>query len=277
MKPKKELIGNILLLKDCIKLKHPQEYILNLKNKQQELLIFGCPHSFDPTDKKFQEIEFLFKEFYHNNKKKKIEVVVERFIPPVIKSKTKMIQNFDDTGFIAYLARPKKIEVFCPEPTSQEILNFVLQRGCDKINIAAWVLLNILCTKKILNIKNIGQIIVTLIQIKKQLGLKDEFLNSIVKKINSVAKKKILPLDFKDLVNKKLPVQIICQLQNPSTDKTIFNRVGAEINLARDYFFIIQILSRLKKGKSIFGVLGTNHVVAQEKVYRKFFRKNNEV
>jgi hypothetical protein len=86
-----------------------------------------------------------------------------------------------------------------------------------------------------------------------------------------------LPLDFKDLVNKKLPVQIICQLQNPSTDKTIFNRVGAEINLARDYFFIIQILSRLKKGKSIFGVLGTNHVVAQEKVYRKFFRKNNEV
>jgi hypothetical protein len=272
MKLKKELIQNLLLLKDCAKLKYPSECILNLKNGQQELLFFGCQHSFSPSDRKFDRIEKLFKKFCFNKSTKNTAVVLEKFLPPSGNAREESIKKYGETGLVSFLARKKKIKVFCPEPNHRQSFDFMIARGCQKIDIVGWIVLNILNTKKEITENDAKQIISILEQLKKQLKFKGDIVSQVIKKINLVAGKEILTFKNNQFYCKKSSFKIIYNLQNPLSDKTVFNRVGVEINLARDYFIAEQILARLKK--KIFLEFLAPTTWWRKKKYIEIFLKN---
>lgn len=64
-------------------------------------------------------------------------------------------------------------------------------------------------------------------------------------------------------------------IQSPFLNKARINKVGGFINLARDFFIVSAILNKLGAGKNVLAVFGANHVVAQEKVLKEYF-KNKE-
>ena len=279
----KNLYKRILTLQAYSKIEHNNPYVIHLKNNKQELIFFGVDHSRNPKDAEYQRIGELFKSLIDSHSKRKIIVLLENFIPPrLFKTSEEMIKSFGESGFVYYIAKKSGIAVICPEPKSAEILKIAASVTNKKIEIAAWALLNSinwrLKENNHLLKEDIEATKKVLIAINKSLKMlkriTPEKLFAILSlKINFEAKRNILPSSLNDLTTVKLNSKLIKNLQNPFINQTKINNAGAEVNRARDYFIARSIIKQIKSGKSVFAVFGSDHVVCQEKVIRKYFKK----
>jgi len=86
-------------------------------------------------------------------------------------------------------------------------------------------------------------------------------------------KRNILLWIFLNIISNKFKLKEIKKLQDPFIKFSELNKIGADFNLARDYYISKGILKQLKSNYSIFAVFGANHVVCQEKVIRRFLEK----
>lgn len=77
-----------------------------------------------------------------------------------------------------------------------------------------------------------------------------------------------------NIISNKFKMKEIKKLQDPFIKFSELNKVGADFNLARDYYISKGILKQLKSDYNVFAVFGANHVICQEKVIRLFFDKN---
>jgi len=272
MKINQNVIKNILTIINYSSRKYRSPYILNLQKQNQGLLIYGCKHSNNYKDKKFRKIEQLFHKFLDEYGKKETMIIIEGDIPEKNYPLEKMVSKYRESGFMYKLAIENSVKKISVEPTLREIKSFVLNRRHKKIDILTWIFCNMLVNKlkisKKITIKDIDdfkKIIETFLNNDKDIYKK------IVARINYFSGKNILPENIYLLTKFNLNLRLLKGIEDPFINNTSINLVGADFNLARDYFMAKKILYLLEKKKNIFGVLGLNHVVSQASVIKKYF------
>jgi len=241
---------------------------LELKRNNKELLIIGCHHS-KKYNNNHKKIESLFNSFIKDKNKKQITVLFEGHPQGNVKNKKSLIQKYQEAGLLYFLSHKEKINSTSLE---DDVSRFVKNMH-KKDEMILWILLNILNYRKkaILspnNIKEIKSTLEALGQKMKMTGNGDEIFKKLSLKLKKIYNKKILPEKIEELKNYKLNLKEINKLQSPFLNLTLLNKVGKDFNLARDYFIAEKILTQFKK-KSIFCVIGLNHLISIEKVIKK--------
>lgn len=267
---------NLIPLQKYIKLKHKNPYLLNFFREKQEILYLGVKHSKNTKNRQFKVIEKLLREFLNRHAKSEVIIFLESFIPPLINNRDKMIINFGETGLIYLISAGEKLKMICPEPSQKQVLTFVKNRNHNIIDILLWIFINIfynkLMAKKENNLtkelfKESLMVVKKITKIQKESNLEKKF----VKQLNLILRNKTKKSLFNILI--RLTLKEIKKLQNPFIKFSKLNKIGADFNLARDYYISKEIIKQLKKNKSIFAVFGANHVFCQEPILKKYFKK----
>lgn len=279
------ILNDIISASKIAKRKYKIPYIF----KRSKIIIYiGVNHSNNPKKPQFKLIKRLFQKFIADNKNNTV-VILENFIPYVKDSGDEMIKSFGETGLVAYLAEKYGIDKIAVELDQTSMLNFV-ERKFKKLDIALWIFLNYVSVRFNSVDKLSQKEIVSFISIlDKQLKInKLEKVADVSNRKNAIEKyyfrvwrKKLLtisgceylPRIIKTIKKNNLDLAAIKKLQNPWQEKTLLNKIGAEMNDARDRFILLSILKLLASGKKIFAVFGANHVVAQEPVLKLFIKR----
>lgn len=271
----KNIEEKILPLSQYPKTEPKSPLILHLKKEGQELFLYGCKHSNNIRNKQFKEIEAKFNYFFRNNHTP--VVIIEGQEPPE-SSKEELIKRYGEAGFLFYLSQNKKLKIYEIEPSWDQLLKFAVKRN-RKIDVASWILLNSLHNKlrtgkridekAAINIKSL----LGYVNEKLSLTKADNVLELISDNLSHATGKLVLPKLPEQLIDFTFDSKYILKLQSPFLSQTIFNKVGADINLGRDYFLSKNILKLLERGKNVFGVLGLNHVFCTQRVFEEFFKK----
>lgn len=244
-------------------------YILDFKNEKARFAYIGVKHSNDPKNIQFKKIELLLKKFLKATQSKKIVIGIESIPPHANLPKNKLIEKYGESGLLAYFAKMNNLKIICPEPTQYDMLKLILfENKFNKLDILSWIYLNMLCAalkkEESLQVANI-KIKPLLDQIIKKYGFKKINKDPIMQ-----IQRKIINLYGKSI--SKMSKQELCALQDPFKIGSPFNDVGAEFNTIRDKFIARNFLDVLIKGKNIFSIYGFNHVIAQEPVFKVFFK-----
>ncbi|OGM94663.1 hypothetical protein A2524_02045 [Candidatus Wolfebacteria bacterium RIFOXYD12_FULL_48_21] len=273
--PLKNAEERILSLAQYPKAEPKSPFILNLKNKEQELFLYGCKHSKNIRNKQFKDIEKHFNYFLQNNRN--VAIIIEGHTPNV-SSKDELVKKYGETGFVFYMSQKNKIKIYEIEPSWDQLLKFATKRNSE-VNVASWILLNNLNSrikmgnkfdeKTIASIKSL----IHSIDEKLHLTKMGSAFGIISNNLMNVTGKSVLPENPEQLTDFDLDSRYIFKLQNPFSTRTVLNKVGTDINLGRDYFLSKNILSLLKKNKSVFGVIGLNHVFCTKDIFEDFFKK----
>jgi len=253
-----------------IKIRYKKPYILNFKNKDQEIICFGVEHSNNYKDGLFKKMEEFFEEFRKENKLKKIIILAEGFLPEKNEGKEKLIKKYGEAGMLYYLAKKNKIRIESIEPTLEEIIKETIKDGYKNKQIILWLFINLLWGKLGKDKKNRD--------IKeKDLKEAEKTLLIIYEKLKFLRGRQYLSIDFlmkqfkketkKDIL--KLKIDKIKKFQSPFKNDFSMNKIFSHINFVKDYFMAKKIIKRLKEKKSVFAVLGHNHVVAQKDALKK--------
>ncbi|MBI2628074.1 MAG: hypothetical protein HYW71_01395 [Candidatus Niyogibacteria bacterium] len=276
MKIEKTILKNLIPLQKYTKLRHKNPYLLNFFKGKQEIFYLGIEHSRNLKNKQFKLIEESLRKFLNRHEKNKIVIFLESFIPPLINNREKMIINFGETGLIYLISVREKLKVFCPEPSQEQNLDFVKNRKHNAIDIFLWIFINILynklATKKRKKLtekitKETFTVIKKIIKTQKKFGIEKEF----AKQLNLILRNKTKK-SFFEILN-ELTLKEIKKLQDPFIKFSKLNKIGADFNLARDYYISKEIIKQLKRNKNIFAVFGKNHVICQEPILKKYFKK----
>ena len=282
---KTNILDAILTPQEYSQLKYKTPYILDFKKNNQEMLYIGVEHSRDYNAKQYLEIESLFEKFLKQYPSDTIIIAIENFIPPAQKSKNDSIVSYGESGLLLYLAKKYKLNYFCPEPTQDNIIQYILDKNLfKKEDIALWIFLNtlfnvlkktpIIGEKELLFLDSIISSIVQRFESKKT----DKYYWPLfIKRLREITGSDVLPNSANDLRFKQINIKLIEQLQNPFIKETILNDIGSMINYARDRFIADSIIKTIAHGKNIFAVFGVNHVVAQEPALRLIFSKKKSV
>lgn len=280
-----DILNGIISASKIAKKKYKIPYVFKWG---KTITYIGVSHSKTPHKPHFKLIERLFQEFIADNKNNAI-AVLENFVPQLKDSSNKMIKSFGETGLVTYLADKYGIEKIVIEPEQKIILNFV-ERKFKKFDIALWIFLNYISVRfnsvdKLSEKEIVGFISILDKQLKinrlekvvnvrnKKDAIKKYYLESWRKKLLAISGYEYLPGIIKTIKKNDLDLAAIKKLQNPWQDKTLLNKIGVEMNDARDRLMLLSILKLLASGKKIFAVFGANHVVAQEPALKRFIKK----
>ena len=278
---KNKILNKILSPQECFLLKHKMPYILDLKKGNQGLLYMGVEHSRDPKNKQYLQIASLFKKFLRQYSKDSIMLAIEGFVPSAPSSKNDGIVNFGESGLLMHLAQKYQLDYFCPEPSQNEILKYVLNLNLfKKEDIALWIFLNtlwnILKVSPTLSEKEISSLNTLISYLDRQLDSRKSNPNKFYwarfkKRLNEITGGEVLPDNLENLEQKQIDIKIIERLQNPFIEGTVLNNIGSKINYARDRLIAASFIKKITRGENIFSIYGVNHVVAQEPALRLVF------
>lgn len=254
-----------------IKRKHPKPLILKIQKDHHNLLLYGTAHFNSAKNKEFKKLTEAFNEFAKISPKKETVVLIEKFTPPpMLRSPEEMLTKYGESGLIYYLGKKSGLKIICLEPDIKNVLKLA-SRVCEKEKVMAWILLNQIFwkTKKsnpikgddIASIKKTLEFINTLFKTKRSSA---DIYFILAKSINKSVKKDLLPIELADLGIKKLNTKLIKNTQDPFRRGTAINDAGVEINRSRDYLMFKAIEKEISPKKSLFVVMGANHVYCQK-------------
>ena len=286
---KNPLLDQILTPPQYEKMHYGVPYILNLKNNKQELLYYGTEHSKDQQDKKFDEIESLFKDFTVAHSADKIIVALESMVPPEVLSRDEMIEKYRETGFLMYLAHRHSIRVISPEP-GDKIMPLVKLFGGYSVGVlAGWMLAGTLVYKSSAQPLAVSDLIDTFRIIDASIGygllpsivneedaikiIEDKYISVIREQFQLETGSNLVPPMLNSICAdyKSLDLNTLKNVLDRSKEKNIFHKISSDFSNVRDRYIARGILDELQKRNSVFAVFGTNHVIAQEPAFKKYF------
>lgn len=278
------------------KISYSSPYILSLSktNPPQKFLYYGTEHSNDPRDQKFDDIEDRLKKFIENKSTEKVVITIEQDIPKEKLSRDKMIANYRESGFLTYLADLYLLKKECPEPKGQIIPLLRETFSFDKDDIAVLIFLNmfhhIFKNKQSISRDKLVECFISLDDSFDYNRLSEDMTNNeamriinsfhlplIRRRLATLIGESIFPDSLDKIIEDfdRLNLELIKKLQDPHIAYSVFNDIGAALNNVRDRFIAARILEILLGGNSVFAVFGTNHVIAQEPLFRYYFVTDN--
>ncbi|MCR4280601.1 MAG: hypothetical protein NUV82_04235 [Candidatus Komeilibacteria bacterium] len=274
--PKENLevvLSNIMTAKEYATRQHETPYVFALKGAGKELRYFGAPHERDPKNPLFQEIETAFKEarpdiiFVEGIN---VQEDLDRFNEQVRNATPEMvIERLGESGFILKLGLEKGIEWRSPEPTDEELYNFLLTQGFSKDQIFAWDVFQILPQyQRQVNKLSFKEYIAGFIDRFQQATGWEGFDYSYEHAIRLGEQILGQSIDVEDEPTAQDFIDPI-PWEEKKDKQTVLNRIGEASSLFRDRQIVSEIADALTTHKRIFIVYGASHAVMQEPALRK--------
>ena len=269
------ILSSIMTAEEYSKIEHATPYIFELKAEDKELYYFGSPHTSDPSNPLFAEIEAAF-----NNANPDI-VFVEGMnvrgdktkFNERVKSATReeAIDRMGESGLTLKLGVEKGIEWESPEPTDEDLYNDLLAKGFSKDEIFAWDVFHILPQyNRQMKREGFEKYVSGFIDRFKRTTNWDNFDYSYERAI------KLGEQIFGEAVDVENDQRALDRIDPIPWDEkkekqTILNRIGEASSLFRDKKIVGDILEAFKTHKRVFVVYGASHAVMQEPAFKKAF------
>ena len=225
-------------------------YILELKDKEKQLVVYGCNHSFNPKDTMFIDIE---KQFLKLNPK---AVLNEGGNWPIFNTKEETILKSGEQGFVRYLCNKNNIQVKTFEPNPKQEFEFILSKYKKDDVLLMYFCRQIVQLQNNQQTDNFKTYIIGFLNNLKHSGfpiedIEDEY-DVIVKSYEQILKEKF---DWKTFNPENVW---------PNYDNTILNTINKDISEFRDKHILELIDIELNKHKVIFVIMGKDHLLKQE-------------
>ena len=256
---------DFLTIAEYSKLKSERLYSYVLSNQSQYLYYVGFNHSNDPTNPDFNTLDEFWSDFLLKTDGKNRIVLVERNIRKYFENRDKsIIQGGGEGGYTTHLAIKNTIQVFCPEPSKDVVMNTLLSEFTkDQIAYFYFVRYMSLHHNFDYKLNSDNKYFLALLKkvIKAASGLDFDYsLNDIAKIHKNIFGTTI------DMENKGFFDQLLLPYEN----QTLINKVAYRLQYIRDNWIVGKIEKLWKEGKSIFIVYGNTHAVIQERAIREF-------
>ncbi len=269
------VLGSIMTAEEYSKIEHATPYVFELKAGGKELYYFGSPHTSDPNNPLFAEIEAAF------NKANPDIVFVEGMnvrgdkteFNKRIKSATReeAIESMGESGLTLKLAVEKGIEWESPEPSDEDLHNNLLGKGFSKDQIFA------------------QDVFLMLPQYNRQMKREgfEKYVSRYIERFKRTTNWEGFDYSYERAI--KLGEQICGESIDVENDdsapdrvdpipweemkgkQTILNRVSEASSLFRDKKIVSDILEALKTHNRVFVVYGASHASMQEPAFKKAF------
>ena len=269
------ILSSIMTAEEYSKIEHATPYIFELKAGEKELYYFGSPHTSDPSNPLFAEIEAAF------NKANPDIVFVEGMnvsgdktkFNERVKSATReeAIDRMGESGLTLKLGVEKGIDWESPEPTDEDLYNDLLAKGFSKDEIFAWDVFHILPQyNRQMKREGFEKYVSGFIDRFKQTTNWDNFDYSYERAI------KLGEQIFGEAVDVENDQGALDRIDPIPWDEkkekqTILNRIGEASSLFRDKKIVKDILEAFKTHKRVFVVYGASHAAMQEPALKKAF------
>ncbi len=274
------ILNTIMTAEEYSKIEHTTPYIFELKTGDKELCYFGSPHTSDPSNPLFIEIETAF------NKANPDIIFVEGMnvrgdktkFNESVKSATReeAIDDMGESGLVLKLGIEKGIDWESPEPTHEDLYNDLLAKGFSKDEIFAWDVFHILP------------------QYNRQMKREgfERYVSSFIDRFKRTTNWEGFDYSYERAI--KLGEQIFGEVVDVENDpnaidridpipwdekkeeQTILNRIGEASSLFRDKKIVKDILESFKTHKRVFVVYGASHAAMQEPALKKAFESAQE-
>ena len=235
-------------------------YILELKNKENHLIVYGCNHSFDTSNSMFIDIEKRLLKLNPDI------VLNEGGDWPIFDTKNETILKSGEQGFTRYICNENDISVKTFEPKPKQEFDFILSKY-DKND----VLLMYFC-------RQISQL--------QRNQLINDFQSYMIKYLSHLKGNGFPIIDpekeydllityyekfFKEKFNwEKFNPENVW----PNYNNTIINEINKEISEFRDKSILKLIEIELNNNRNVFVIMGGHHLLKQEKAIKEIFKKN---
>ncbi len=244
----------------------PLPYCFEIENENQLLYYFGANHSRNINNEQFLKLENYWKSFLEKTREKNKVVLVEGGMRKVWDDKKTAVLKDSEAGFITLLASKEGVRKESPEPDAKLEREYLLQSYAnDEIQyyyfarvIPAW---HQLPEPR----QEFSEFMKTYRSSIKEGSYGPEWADydfslENMKKVH----KKIFGSEFNE--NDKNYIKSVI---NPTTEKTIINKVARASSTFRNVYIVSRIEELWKNGESIFVVFGMAHPILQERALKK--------
>lgn len=267
------VLSSIMTAEEYAQIQHETPYVFDFKFGDTRLFYFGSPHTRDPKNPLFKDIENAFNEVEPD------VVFVEginvsgdrnRFNERVKSaSSQEVIEHMGEAGYALKLGVEKGIEWRSPEPTGEDLYNNLLRKGFSKDHIFAWDVLHILPQyNRLLKKESFKDYVKGSIDYFKQATHWEGFDYSYE---NAIKLSEEIIGHAIDVENEPEAIDYIDPIpwEEKKDTQTILNHIGQASSLFRDKKIVSGVADSLKTHKRVFVVYGASHAVMQEPALRK--------
>jgi hypothetical protein len=273
------ILDSMMSAEEYSLIQHETPYVFRLASGSKELTYFGTRHIRDPKDPLFAEIEqaldqakpdIVFvegvsvsgdKNVFNN----KIEVA----------SREEIIEKMGESGFLVRLAVEKGIKWHSPEPSDQDLYNYLLEKGFSKDQIFTWEVFHVLPQyNRLLKHMGFKEYVQPFIYRFKESTNWENFDYSYERAIDlgeQILNKKIDVESSPDALDYIDPIP----WKEKVTNQTVLNRISETSSLFRDRKIVSDIADGLRTHNKIFVLYGASHAVVQETALKKIFEAIN--
>lgn len=235
-------------------------YILELKNKGNHLIMYGCNHSFDTSNSMLTDIEKRLLKLNPDI------VLNEGGDWQIFDTKNETILKSGEQGLTRYICNENNIAVKTFEPKPKQEFDFILSKY-DKND----VLLMYFC-------RQISQL-----QRSQQI---DDFQNYMIKYlsylkgngfpiIDTEKEYDLLITRYEKFFKEKFDwTKFNPENVWPNYNNTILNEINKEISKFRDRSILELIEIELNNNSKVFVIMGGHHLLKQEKAIKEIFKMN---
>ncbi len=245
--------------------RYPIPYIYSIQSNVQEFVYFGSRHSYDPKDAMFETLRKEWNEFYDRNKDREMVVLVEGGVRAVKASEEEAVLKGGEMAFITFLAHERTVPTDSFDLVKADIFDELAKKyDAEKVfyeRMAQVVLQwNTLVEKPAFD-----NYMKYYMDKEGQESAQTDFDFSLdnFKKIHT----ELFNREF-DETDRTFFYNII----DPAQKNTIMNQISRDEDALRDTAMVQGIVGEWQKGKSIFAVCGSGHVVIQERALKALLK-----
>ena len=235
-------------------------YILELKNKENHLLVYGCNHSFDTSNSMFTDIEKRLLKLNPDI------VLNEGGDWLIFDTKNETILKSGEQGFTRYVCNKNNITVRTFEPKPKQEFDFILSKYDKNDALLMYFCRQISQLQRNQQINNFQSYMIKFLSYLKGNGFP----------ITDTEKEYDLLITyyetfFEEKFNwKKFNPENVW----PNYNNTILNDINKKVGEFRDKSILESIDIELNNNRKVFVIMGGHHLLKQEKAIKEIFNKN---